>query len=89
MTPDSYTKFQLITSNDDTKLWHQNMTSDHHAYKINIGHPIMTSNHDITLTSIMTSDNIIEKIISNSKLSLKKSTPKDSQKFNLFFIDLK
>jgi hypothetical protein len=45
--------------------------------------------HNRGLDKVIAKNKIIEKINSHSKHSLKKSTPKDSQKFNLFFIDLK
>ena len=41
------------------------------------------------LTKVIAKTKIVEKIQSNSRLPLTSSTAKDSQKFNLFFIDLK
>jgi hypothetical protein len=41
------------------------------------------------LDKVIAKNKIIEKIQAHSRFPLTKSTPKDTQKFNLFFIDLK
>jgi hypothetical protein len=41
------------------------------------------------LNKVIAKNKIIEKIQQHSKHPLNSSTPKDHQKFNLFFIDLK
>lgn len=41
------------------------------------------------LNKVTAKNRIIEKMSSNAKIDLKKSTPKDEEKFNLFYIDLR
>lgn len=41
------------------------------------------------MNTVIAKNNVIEKIKQHSKLPLSKSTPREQQKFNLFFIDLK